>query len=105
MPRRTASRGFWRWARAAMSPNPSYPRHCARNWSGHWGYLVTDTAIRGALSGAVADVLERMFFLEGLPESPEPPGDAEKFTVCLTFDGDPPGSFEMRLACAAANAI
>jgi CheY-specific phosphatase CheX len=46
-----------------------------------------------------------MFFLEGLPESPEPPGDAETFTVCLTFDGDPPGSFEMRLACAAANAI
>jgi CheY-specific phosphatase CheX len=66
---------------------------------------VTDTAIRAALSSAVADVLERMFFLEGLPEAPEPAGGSETVTVHLTFDGDPPGCFEMRLARPAANTI
>jgi CheY-specific phosphatase CheX len=66
---------------------------------------VTDTAIHGALCSAVADVLERMFFLEGLPEAAEPPADAETFTVNLTFDGDPPGRFEMRLSARAASAI
>jgi CheY-specific phosphatase CheX len=66
---------------------------------------VIDTTIRTALSCAVADVLERMFFLEGLGEAPEPPAEAETVTVQMTFDGDPPGCFQMRLARPAANAI
>ena len=66
---------------------------------------MTDTTIRTALSSAVADVLESMFFLEGLGEAAEPPAEAETVTVHLTFDGDPPGCFQMRLARPAANAI
>ena len=66
---------------------------------------MTDTTIRPALSSAVADVLERMFFLEGLSEVPEPPPEAETVSVNLSFEGNPPGSFEMRLAREAAGAI
>ena len=39
-----------------------------------------------------------MFFLEGLSEVPEPPPEAETVSVYLSFDGDPPGCFQMRLA-------
>jgi CheY-specific phosphatase CheX len=66
---------------------------------------VTDTTIRPALSTAVADVLERMFFLEGLSEASEPPPEAESVSVYLSFDGNPPGRFEMRLAREAATTI
>jgi CheY-specific phosphatase CheX len=66
---------------------------------------VTDTVIRPALSSAVADVLERMFFLEGLSEAAEPPPEAETVSVYLRFEGNPPGCFQMRLARNAANAI
>jgi hypothetical protein len=53
----------------------------------------------------VADVLESMFFLEALGEAAEPPAETETVTVHLTFDGDPPGCFQMRLARLAANAF
>jgi CheY-specific phosphatase CheX len=66
---------------------------------------VTDTTIHAGLSSAVAEVLERMFFLEALGEAAEPPPEAETVTVQMTFDGDPPGCFQMRLARPAANAI
>jgi hypothetical protein len=66
---------------------------------------VIDTTIRTALSCAVAEVLERMFFLAGLGEAPEPPAEAGTVTVQVTFDGDPPGCFQMRIARPAANAI
>jgi hypothetical protein len=66
---------------------------------------VIDTTIRPALSGAVAEVLERMFFLEGLTEAPEPPPEAETVLVYLSFEGNPPGCFEMRLAREAASNI
>jgi CheY-specific phosphatase CheX len=66
---------------------------------------VTDTTIREALAGAVADVLERMFFLDALGEAAESPAEAETVTVRLTFDGDPPGRFQMRIARAAAHTI
>jgi CheY-specific phosphatase CheX len=66
---------------------------------------VTDTAIRTALSSAVADVLERMFFLEALGEAAEPPPEEATVTVQVTFDGDPPGRFQMRIARPAAIAI
>jgi len=62
-------------------------------------------AIRAALSTAVADVLERMFFLEALGEADEPPANSGMVAVQLTFDGDPPGCFRMRLARAAAGSI
>lgn len=64
-----------------------------------------DTTIRTALSSAVAEVLESMFFLEGLSEAAEPPAGADTLTVHVTFDGDPPGCFQMRLARPAADAI
>ena len=53
----------------------------------------------------MAEVLERMFFLEGLGEAAEPPAQAETVAVQITFDGDPPGCFQMRLARPAATAI
>jgi CheY-specific phosphatase CheX len=61
--------------------------------------------IQAALCTAVADVLESMFFLEALGEAAEPPAGAETVTAHLTFDGDPPGWFHMRLARPAASAI
>ena len=66
---------------------------------------VIDTTIRSALASAVADVLERMFFLEGLGEAAESPVEADTATIQMTFDGDPPGCFQMRLARPAASAI
>src|ERR1035437_4903040 len=98
MPRRTASRGCWRWARAVTSPSPSARKPCARNLSAHWGYLVTETTIHAALSSAVADVLERMFFLEVLGEAAEPHPEAETVTVHLCLDGDPPGCFVLGIS-------
>src|SRR5664279_3867590 len=103
MPRRTASRGCWLWVRAVTSPNPFARKPCARSSSAFWGCLVTDTTIRQALASAVADVLESMFFLDAPGEAAEPPANADTVTVRLTFDGDPPGCFQMRIARPAAN--
>ena len=64
---------------------------------------MTDTTIRQALASAVADVLESMFFLDAPGEAAEPPANADTVTVRLTFDGDPPGCFQMRIARPAAN--
>jgi CheY-specific phosphatase CheX len=66
---------------------------------------VNDTTIHAALSGAVANVLERMFFLEVLGEAAEPPPEAETVTVDLSFEGDPPGRFRMRISRPAANTV
>ena len=46
-----------------------------------------------------------MFFVEVLGEVAEPPPLAEAVTVQVNFEGDPAGSFQMRLARPAANAI
>jgi CheY-specific phosphatase CheX len=46
-----------------------------------------------------------MFFLEVLGEVAEPPPEAEALTVHLSFDGDPPGHFRMRIPRPAANAV
>src|ERR1017187_2847020 len=105
MPRRTASPGCWRWARKDTSPSPSARKPCARNWSALWGYPVTDATIDTALSSAVAEVLDCMFFLEVLGEVSEPPPQAETVTVQVSFEGDPPGDFQMRIARPAANAV
>jgi CheY-specific phosphatase CheX len=66
---------------------------------------VTDTTVRAALSSAVSDVLERMFFLDTLGEATGPPEGADTVTVQVTFEGDPPGSFRMRLDRLAATSI
>ncbi len=66
---------------------------------------MTEATIHAALSSAVADVLERMFFLEVLGEAAEPAREAETVTVQVSFDGDPPGYFQMRIARPAANAV
>ena len=64
-----------------------------------------DETSRAALSRAVADVLERMFFLEPVAEADAPPSAADPVTVHLAFDGDPPGCFRLRLDRSAAAAI
>jgi len=66
---------------------------------------VTEPTIREALASAVADVLESMFFLEALGETAEPPPETTTVTARLSFDGDPPGCFHMRIASPAANTI
>ncbi len=66
---------------------------------------MTDATILAALSSSVADVLERMFFLEVLGEAAEPPAEAETVAVQIAFDGEPQGTFQMRLARPAANAV
>jgi CheY-specific phosphatase CheX len=66
---------------------------------------VTEITIRAALASAVGEVLESMFFLDTVGEAAEPAAEQDAVTVHLTFEGDPPGGFEMRLARAAANAI
>lgn len=53
----------------------------------------------------MADVLERMFFLEALGEVAEPAAGEETVAVHLTFEGDRPGSFRMRLARPAASTL
>jgi CheY-specific phosphatase CheX len=53
----------------------------------------------------VADVLERMFFIEVLGEATEPAVGADAATVDLSFEGDPPGRFRMCIARSAANAV
>ena len=64
-----------------------------------------ETTIRDALASAVEEVLESMFFLDSLGEAGEPPAGTDAVTVHLSFEGDPPGCFGMRLARPAANAI
>ena len=66
---------------------------------------MTETTIRAALASAVGDVLESMFFLDTLGEAGEPPAGADTVTVHLSFEGDPAGCFEMRVARPAATAI
>jgi CheY-specific phosphatase CheX len=66
---------------------------------------VTDATIHEALSSAISDVLERMFFIEVLGEAAEPPPKVATVAVRMSFDGDPPGSFQMRIARPAANAF
>jgi CheY-specific phosphatase CheX len=66
---------------------------------------VTDATIHTALSSAVAEVLDCMFFLEVLGEIAEPPPQAESVTVQVSFEGDPPGYFQMRIARPAANTV
>jgi CheY-specific phosphatase CheX len=61
--------------------------------------------IRAALASAVGDVLESMFFLDIVGEARESLAEADTVTVHLSFEGDPAGCFEMRLANTAANAI
>ncbi len=63
-----------------------------------------EAMIHAALAAAVADVLESMFFIEALGEVSEDP-DASAVAVEIQFDGDPPGSFQMRLAHGAAKCI
>ena len=83
-----------------------------------WGCPVTDPTMRAmgaaqaeksaatqaAISAAVAEVLESMFFVEVLGEAR---GTAETGTVAveIRFEGDPPGWFQMRLGAETAQAI
>ncbi|MEO8594801.1 MAG: chemotaxis protein CheX [Candidatus Solibacter sp.] len=66
---------------------------------------MTDQRIHAALSAAVADVLESMFFLETVVREEEANAAADSIDVEIGFEGNPPGRFEMRLAAGAANAI
>ena len=58
---------------------------------------MTDATIHTALMSAVAEVLDCMFFREVQGEAAEPPPEAETVAVQLSFDGDAPGHFQMRI--------
>jgi CheY-specific phosphatase CheX len=70
---------------------------------------VSEALFQQALRDSVDEVLEKMFFVEALGESPdsasaegEPPAAV---AVELTFDGDPPGSLTLWVTSAAARPI
>src|SRR5664279_2845557 len=92
-----------------MSPNLSCRKRCALSWSGPWGCLVSKNVIRQALRDSVNEVLEKMFFVETLGESPLPepgtPVRASEIAVRLTFHGEPAGSLTLHLSSAAASPI
>jgi CheY-specific phosphatase CheX len=59
-----------------------------------------------ALDGAIKEVLERMFFVEALSELGPDETDAEPAVRArLTFQGTPPGWFDLRVTTAAARSI
>ena len=68
---------------------------------------MTDDLIREALQESVNEVLERMFFVETLGEAADPAEDpqANEIAVGLSFQGEPSGSFLLRLTGAAARQI
>jgi CheY-specific phosphatase CheX len=67
---------------------------------------LTEKAIHQALSDAVFEVLEKMFFIEATGEpASDTAAEDPPVIVELAFDGDPPGVFRMSLARAAAAMI
>jgi CheY-specific phosphatase CheX len=68
---------------------------------------VNDNVIHQALRDSVHEVLERMFFVDVLGESTDPAADAwaGEIAAALTFQGDPSGSFLLRLTTVAARQI
>jgi CheY-specific phosphatase CheX len=67
---------------------------------------VIDPAVQRALARSVSEVLESMFFLEALEDSEKPVFQPSRdISVRLTFDGEPPGVFRMRLARPTADSI
>ena len=68
---------------------------------------MNENVIRQALRESVDEVLERMFFVEVLGESTDPVSDASagEIAAALTFQGDPSGSFLLRLTTVAARQI
>jgi CheY-specific phosphatase CheX len=67
---------------------------------------LTETAVQLALRESVVEVLEKMFFIEAVSDLPaEPAAQAPAVFVQLEFEGDPPGTFRMSLARAAAALI
>lgn len=65
---------------------------------------MTEKSLAEALESSMADVLEKMFFIRsmGLPEESMPETDV---IAQLTFDGDPPGCFKLRVTKSAASSI
>jgi CheY-specific phosphatase CheX len=70
---------------------------------------VAEPVIQRALQDSVNEVLEKMFFVQALGESPdskpEGPELAAEIAARLTFQGEPPGSLTLRLTSAAARLI
>lgn len=66
---------------------------------------MTDTALRVALSEAVAEALEKMFFVPEVGElDPDAPAGAA-MTVQVAFRGDPPGRMTLELTDSSARTI
>ena len=64
---------------------------------------MSEGRLDAALAESVRDVLEKMFFLD----LAEPPGDAGRpagVMAEVTFEGDPPGTFQLDLDLTAARA-
>lgn len=70
---------------------------------------MTETIVRQALRDSVDDVLEKMFFLQTLGESPDPEPDGstaiDELAVRVAFQGEPSGSLVLRLTPVAARQI
>jgi CheY-specific phosphatase CheX len=70
---------------------------------------VTEIDIRHALRASVTEVLEKMFFVQALAESPDSqrarPASSASIAACLTFQGEPPGSLTLCVTSAAARNI
>jgi CheY-specific phosphatase CheX len=70
---------------------------------------MSEPEIQEALRDSVSEVLEKMFFVRALGETPVPrPAGSPpppEITARLLFQGEPPGSLTVRLTCAAARSI
>lgn len=66
---------------------------------------MNDLVVRRALQDAVCEVLEKMFFAETMGELPFPAPSAGEIMVELGFQGEPSGSFLLRMTSQAARQI
>jgi CheY-specific phosphatase CheX len=68
---------------------------------------VNEAFLHQALHNSLNEVLEKMFFVEALGECATPSGDspAADIAVTLAFQGEPSGSFLLRLTTVAARQI
>jgi CheY-specific phosphatase CheX len=65
---------------------------------------VNERALAAALQASVTDVLEKMFFVRSFGEAED--DAAEPHLVAqMSFEGDPPGSLELRVTAPAARSI
>ncbi len=65
---------------------------------------MTEQSLAEALESSMADVLEKMFFIRSLGE-PEGTAAEPDVVARVRFEGDPPGSFTLRVTRSSASSI